>query len=107
MAYLFQLKVPTINELLKTLYADGEIQPETTIVRQEGGRQVRRNIDHYNLDAILAVGYRVASDALPLPPCGSAILESCEGEGGKRTLKAEEWPSVSDMYQSRRKILSA
>lgn len=65
-AELFQVKVPTINEHLKTLYAEGEIQPETTIrkfliVRQEGSRRVNRNIDHYNLDAILAVGYRVRS----------------------------------------------
>ena len=66
MAELFQVKVPTINEHLRTLYADGEIQPEATIrkfliVRQEGARQVKRSIDHYNLDAILAVGYRVRS----------------------------------------------
>lgn len=61
MAELFQVKVPTINEHLKTLYADGEIQPEATIrkfliVRQEGARRVSRSIDHYNLIAILAVG---------------------------------------------------
>jgi len=66
MAELFQVKVPTINEHLKTLYADGEIKPEATIrkfliVRQEGARRVSRNIDHYSLDAILAVGYRVRS----------------------------------------------
>lgn len=66
MAELFQVTVPTINEHLRTLYADGEIQPEATIrkfliVRQEGARQVNRNIDHYHLDAILAVGYRVRS----------------------------------------------
>lgn len=66
MADLFQVKVPTINEHLKRLYADGEIQPEATIrqfliVRQEGTRQVNRSIDHYNLDAILSVGYRVRS----------------------------------------------
>lgn len=66
MAELFQVKVPTINEHLKTLYADGEIRPEATIrkfliVRQEGSRRVNRNIDHYSLDAILAVGYRVRS----------------------------------------------
>lgn len=59
-------QIPPINEHLKTLYADGEIQPEATIrkfliVRQEGARRVSRNIDHYNLDAILAVGYRVRS----------------------------------------------
>jgi hypothetical protein len=66
MAELFQVSVPTINEHLKTLYADGEIQPEATIrkfliVRQEGSRQVNRPIDHYSLEAILTVGYRVRS----------------------------------------------
>ena len=66
MADLFQVKVPTVNEHLKKLYAEGEIRPEATIrqylmVRQEGRRQVNRHIDHYNLDAILAVGYRVRS----------------------------------------------
>ena len=66
MADLFQVSVPTINEHLKTLVADGEIQEEATIrkfriVRQEGARQVNRQIDHYSLEAILAVGYRVRS----------------------------------------------
>lgn len=66
MADLFQVKVPTINEHLKTIYADGELKPEATIrkfliVRLEGSRQVSRNLDHYNLDAVLAVGYRVRS----------------------------------------------
>ena len=66
MANLFQVTVPTINEHLKNLYHEGELQPEPTIrkfriVRQEGNREVARQIDHYNLDAILAVGYRVRS----------------------------------------------
>lgn len=66
MAELFQVKVPTVNEHLKNLYVEGEIEPEATIrkfliVRQEGNRRISRNIDHYNLDAILAVGYRVRS----------------------------------------------
>lgn len=66
MADLFQVSVPTINEHLKTLFVDGEIQEEATIrkfriVRQEGARQVNRQIDHYSLEAILAVGYRVRS----------------------------------------------
>lgn len=66
MSELFQVSVPTINEHLKTLYAEGEIQPEATIrkfriVRQEGSRQVNREIDHFSVEAILAVGYRVRS----------------------------------------------
>ena len=52
MAELFQLTVPTINEHLKNLYEEGEIEPDPTIrrfriVRQEGSRQVARQIEHY------------------------------------------------------------
>ncbi len=66
MAELFQVKVPTINEHLKSIFAEGEVDAGSTIrsfriVRQEGERQVTRSIEHYNLDAILAVGYRVRS----------------------------------------------
>jgi hypothetical protein len=66
MAGLFQVSVPTINEHLKNLCEEREIEPGRTIrkfriVRQEGPRQVARQIEHYNLDAILAVGYRVRS----------------------------------------------
>lgn len=78
MADLFQVTVATINEHLKTLYADRELASEATIrkfliVRLEGSRQVRRQIDHYNLDAILAVGYRVRSvrGARPAPALGN------------------------------------
>jgi len=65
-AELFQVTVPTVNEHLKNLIAEGEMQPDPTIrkfriVRREGSRDVVREIDHYNLDAILAVGYRVRS----------------------------------------------
>ncbi|MBF0356101.1 MAG: virulence RhuM family protein [Alphaproteobacteria bacterium] len=65
-AELFGVSVPTVNEHLKSAYEAYELSPEATIrkfriVRQEGGRQVTRNIDHYNLEAILAVGYRVRS----------------------------------------------
>ena len=66
MAELYQKDVRTINEHLKNIYAEGELSPESTIrkfriVRVEGEREVAREIDHYSLDAILAVGYRVRS----------------------------------------------
>lgn len=65
-AELFGVSVPTVNEHLRGIFETAELSPEATIrkfriVRQEGGRQVTRNIDHYNLEAILAVGYRVRS----------------------------------------------
>lgn len=66
MAELYQKDVRTINEHLKNIYAEGELAPEATIrkfriVRMEGEREVAREIDHYSLEAILAVGYRVRS----------------------------------------------
>lgn len=66
MAVLFEVDVRTINEHLRNLYAQEEIKEEATIrnfrtVQTEGSRQVSRNIDFYNLDAIIAVGYRVNS----------------------------------------------
>jgi hypothetical protein len=66
MAELFQTTTQNITLHLKGLYAEGEIDEVATCkeylqVRLEGGRQVRRSVKHYNLDAILAVGYRVRS----------------------------------------------
>ena len=66
MAELYQVSVPTINEHLRNIYESGELAPEATIrkfriVRTEGRREVARQIDHYSLSAILAVGYRVRS----------------------------------------------
>lgn len=66
MAELFQTTPQNITLHLKALYAEGEITLKATCkddlqVRSEGGRQVRRLVKFYNLDAILAVGYRVRS----------------------------------------------
>ncbi|HMU63803.1 MAG TPA: virulence protein RhuM/Fic/DOC family protein [Nitrosomonas sp.] len=66
MAALFDKDSDTIGLHLKNIYQSGElIESATTekssVVRQEGGRQVRRNIKVYNLDAIISVGYRVNS----------------------------------------------
>ncbi len=66
MAELFQTTPQNITLHLKALYAEGEILQEATCkshlqVRSEGDRQVRRSVRFYNLDAILAVGYRVRS----------------------------------------------
>lgn len=65
-AELFQVTVPTVNEHLKGIFADGELEDPATIrkfriVRIEGARTVEREIEHYRLEAILAVGYRVRS----------------------------------------------
>ena len=65
-AQLFDVDVRTINEHMKNIYEQGEVSPEATIrkfriVQIEGKREVARNVDFYNLDAIISVGYRVNS----------------------------------------------
>lgn len=65
-AELFDKDVRTTSEHLANIYAERELEPGATIrsfriVRQEGLRQVVRDIEHYSLPAILAVGYRVRS----------------------------------------------
>lgn len=66
MAELYQVAVPTINEHISNIYNEHELFPEATIrkfliVQTEGNRQIERLLDFYNLDIILAVGYRVRS----------------------------------------------
>ena len=82
-AELFQKDVRTVNEHLQNIYEEGEIEAQATIrkfriVRRDGSREVEREIEHYNLDAILAVGYRVRTLLLPhsghiaMPPSSQA-----------------------------------
>ena len=65
-AELFQTTPQNVTQHLRSIFREGELNPEATCkdflqVRQEGERKVRRQVKHYNLDAILAVGYRVRS----------------------------------------------
>ena len=64
MAALYDVGLPTINEHIKKIYADGELTEAATIrkfriVQNEGGRQVTRSVNHYNLQMIIAVGFKV------------------------------------------------
>ena len=66
MADLFETSTDNISLHLKNIFTDGELSEESTtedssVVRQEGKRQVTRKVKHYNLDAIISVGYRVSS----------------------------------------------
>ena len=66
LAEIYNTTQQNISLHQKGIYADGELDEETThkkylLVRQEGKRQVQREIDHYNLDMIIALGYRVQS----------------------------------------------
>ena len=66
LAEVYDTTQQNISQHIDGIYKDGELVPEATnkkflLVRTEGNRQVRRNIDHYNLDMIIAIGYRVQS----------------------------------------------
>ena len=66
MALLFGVQVPAINKHLSNIYDEGELKKEATIskmeiVQKEGNRDIAREMEFYNLDAIISVGYRVNS----------------------------------------------
>ncbi len=66
MAELFDVNIPAVSKHLNNIYEEKELQKNSTIskmeiVQKEGNRNIKRNIDFYNLDAIIAVGYRVNS----------------------------------------------
>ena len=67
MAVLYDVDVRTVNEHIKKIYSDGELTEEATIrkfriVQAEGSRQVKREVIHYNLQMIIAVGFKVNND---------------------------------------------
>ena len=66
MATLFEKDVRTINDHIKAIYKDEELEENATIrkiriVQKEGSREVSRDVNHYNLDMVISVGYRVSS----------------------------------------------
>ncbi len=66
LADLFQVTIPTVNEHLKNIFEEDECDRKATIrkfriVQKEGNRSVSRDLEYYNLDVILSVGYRVKS----------------------------------------------
>lgn len=66
MSELFETTPENVLMHLKNIFGDGELEETATakdflVVQAEGNRQVRRNLKHYNLDAIISVGYRVNS----------------------------------------------
>ena len=71
MANFFDVVVPAISKHLKNIFEEGELEKKATIskmetVQIEGSREVVRQVDFYNLDAIISVGYRVNSQKLRL-----------------------------------------
>ena len=67
MATLYDVGLPTINEHIKKIYADSELEESATIrnfriVQTEGSRQVTRDTKYYNLQMIIAVGFKVNNE---------------------------------------------
>ncbi len=67
MATLYDASVATINQHIKKVYNDSELEPNSTIkkyliVQKEGSRQVNREVTHYNLQMIIAVGFKVNNE---------------------------------------------
>jgi len=67
MATLYDVSVSAVNQHLKRIFADNELEPGATvkkylIVQTEGGREVRREVDHYNLQAIISVGFKIENE---------------------------------------------
>lgn len=64
MSLLYDVSVAAISQHIKRIYEDGELLPEAAIkkyltVQTEGERQISRNLDHYNLQMIIAVGFKI------------------------------------------------
>jgi len=79
--HLFKKDKDTIGVHIKNIYEDGELDIKTTtdkysVVQKEGNRNVSRVIDHYNLDVIISVGYRVNSHVGDKPTL-QALLSEC------------------------------
>lgn len=87
MATLYDVDVQTINDHIQKIYEDGELQEDTTIrnfriVQTEGTRQVSRQIKHYNLQMIIAMGFRVNNDrAVQFRKWANAIVKDYTIQG--------------------------
>ena len=114
MAELFGVNVPAISKHLKNIFEEGELQKEATLskmetVQNEGGRQITRNKDFYNLDAIIAVGYRVNSKrATQFRIWATAILKEYIIKGfamdDERLKQSERWDYFDEWLERIRDI---
>lgn len=114
MAELFGVNVPAISKHLKNIFEEGELQKEATLskmetVQNEGGRQITRNKEFYNLDAIIAVGYRVNSKrATQFRIWATAILKEYIIKGfamdDERLKQSERWDYFDEWLERIRDI---
>jgi len=94
MAELFDVKVPAISKHLQNIYEE-ELERAATVskmetVQNEGGRTVRRSIDFYNLDAIIAAGYRQLEKSDTPPPMDNKNAQGVYPEGICPKRRADE-----------------
>ena len=86
-AEVFDVNVPAISKHIKNIYKDNELEEFGTIsvleiVQNEGNREVLRSLEHYNLDIILAVGYRTnSSKAIKFRQWATKVLKSYINDG--------------------------
>jgi len=86
-AELFEVTIPNINMHIKAIYKEKELDKNPTIqkyliVQKEGNREVSRNVEHYNLDIIISVGYRVNSvKATKFRQWATSVLKSYISNG--------------------------
>jgi hypothetical protein len=114
MADLFDVNVPAISKHLSNIYNEGELTQEATvskmeIVQQEGERKVARIMDFYNLDAVIAVGYRVNSKrATQFRIWATNILKEYIIKGfamdDERLKKADKWDYFDEWLERIRDI---
>ncbi|MDR3327431.1 MAG: virulence RhuM family protein [Prevotellaceae bacterium] len=87
LATLYDVDVATINEHLKNIFADSELSEGATIrkfliVQKEGNRDVQREVNHYNLQAIIALGFKVNNDrAVQFRKWANAIVKDYTIQG--------------------------
>lgn len=101
LAELFQSSVQNINIHIKNVLDEGELAETRTIkdnliVRTEGSRQVRRTVKLYNLDMILAIGYR------GWPPCGPSPVPSAHRRPDHGRVPGAKRPHVHTRRTARR-----
>ena len=87
MATLYDVSKQTISQHIQRIYDDNELTPEATVkkyltVQTEGGRQISRNLDHYNLQMIIAVGFKVNNErAVQFRKWANAIVKDYTIQG--------------------------
>jgi len=114
MAELFGVNVPAVSKHLSNIYEEGELLRKATLskmetVQNEGGRQVTRKKDFYNLDAIIAVGYRVNSKrATQFRIWATSILKEYIIKGfsmdDERLKNADKWDYFDEWLERIRDI---